>query len=480
MTFAFDNSYAGLPERFYARLPATPVKAPKLIKVNRALAFELNLDADFLESAEGVAILAGNAVPAGGAPLAAAYAGHQFGAFVPQLGDGRAILLGEVIGRDGQRRDIQLKGAGPTPYSRSGDGRAALGPVLREYIVSEAMAALGIPIDLLICVDVAWPYPVAANVKSAAHLYRSKWRIYPARPLIPAAGSRSHVENIDLDEPNSPIKEWSMVHMNITSYRSVQEWLLERMLGRLQIGGTGVQAASTLTTLGFPTLVHLTGRSPEQIAALQTADMEEFTTTQIAAFTATQFSAFSTTNVGALNSTQIGALTTTQVGALTTAQLGALTTTQIAALSATNVTALADTQIQALSATQLARLGTDAVAAFDGTQVAALSTTQVRALTATQVGALDTVDVAEFTDTQIAALTAAQVQAWSTTVIGNLAGTKIAALDVTQIPSLTVTQLDYLSTTNIGAFNTTQLYAFTSTQIASLDAAQIEAYLGAV
>ncbi|MBX7200533.1 MAG: YdiU family protein [Rhodospirillaceae bacterium] len=145
MTFAFDNSYAALPEHFYARLPATPVKAPKLIKVNRALAHDLKLDADFLESEAGVAILAGNAVPAGSAPLAAAYAGHQFGHFVPQLGDGRAILLGEVIGRDGTRRDIQLKGAGQTPYSRRGDGRAALGPVLREYIVSEAMAALGIP-----------------------------------------------------------------------------------------------------------------------------------------------------------------------------------------------------------------------------------------------------------------------------------------------------------------------------------------------
>ena len=145
MTFAFDNSYAALPERFYARLPATPVKAARLIKVNRALAHDLNLDADFLESPEGVAILAGNAVPSGGAPLAAAYAGHQFGSFVPQLGDGRAILLGEVIGRDGARRDIQLKGAGQTPYSRRGDGRAALGPVLREYVVSEAMAALGIP-----------------------------------------------------------------------------------------------------------------------------------------------------------------------------------------------------------------------------------------------------------------------------------------------------------------------------------------------
>ena len=94
---------------------------------------------------DGVAILAGSRVPDGAAPLAAAYAGHQFGHFVPQLGDGRAILLGEVIDRDGARRDIQLKGAGPTPFSRSGDGRAAIGPVLREYIVSEAFAALGIP-----------------------------------------------------------------------------------------------------------------------------------------------------------------------------------------------------------------------------------------------------------------------------------------------------------------------------------------------
>ena len=143
--FAFDNSYAAFPERFYARLPATPVAAPRLIKVNTALARELGLDPDFLQSPEGVEILAGNRVPEGSAPLAAAYAGHQFGNFVPQLGDGRAILLGEQIDRQGVRRDIQLKGAGRTPYSRGGDGRAALGPVLREYIVSEAMAALGIP-----------------------------------------------------------------------------------------------------------------------------------------------------------------------------------------------------------------------------------------------------------------------------------------------------------------------------------------------
>jgi serine/tyrosine/threonine adenylyltransferase len=141
----FDNSYARLPERFYARRAPTAVTAPRLIRLNRALAEDLGLDPDWLAGPEGVAALGGNVVPEGAEPIAAAYAGHQFGQFVSQLGDGRAVLLGEVIGRDGQRRDIQLKGAGPTPFSRRGDGRAALGPVLREYLVSEAMAALGIP-----------------------------------------------------------------------------------------------------------------------------------------------------------------------------------------------------------------------------------------------------------------------------------------------------------------------------------------------
>jgi uncharacterized protein YdiU (UPF0061 family) len=143
--FPFDNTYAALPDGFFARVAPTPVSSPKLIKLNRPLALHLGLDPEFLSSPEGAEILAGKRVPDGADPIAMAYAGHQFGHFVPQLGDGRAILLGEVIDADGVRRDIQLKGSGPTPFSRRGDGRAALGPVLREYVVSEAMAALGIP-----------------------------------------------------------------------------------------------------------------------------------------------------------------------------------------------------------------------------------------------------------------------------------------------------------------------------------------------
>src|SRR5882757_5619060 len=143
--FPFENTYAALPANFFARVAPTPVAAPRLIKLNRGLAVHLGLDPDLLSSPEGAEILAGKRVPDGADPIAMAYAGHQFGHFVPQLGDGRAILLGEVIDADGVRRDIQLKGSGPTPFSRRGDGRAALGPVLREYIVSEAMFALGIP-----------------------------------------------------------------------------------------------------------------------------------------------------------------------------------------------------------------------------------------------------------------------------------------------------------------------------------------------
>jgi uncharacterized protein YdiU (UPF0061 family) len=143
--FPFENTYARLPDRFYARVVPTPVRAPRLIRVNTKLALNLGLDPDWLAGPEGLEVLAGRAVPEAAEPIAMAYAGHQFGHFVPQLGDGRAILLGEVIDQQGVRRDVQLKGSGRTPFSRAGDGRAALGPVLREYVVSEAMAALGIP-----------------------------------------------------------------------------------------------------------------------------------------------------------------------------------------------------------------------------------------------------------------------------------------------------------------------------------------------
>ena len=141
MRATFDNSYARLPEHFYARQHPVPVTDPALVAVNTALAHDLGIDPDSITAA----VIAGNEVPEGAEPLAQLYAGHQFGNWVPQLGDGRALLLGEVIDRTGQRRDIQLKGAGRTPFSRGGDGRAWLGPVLREYVVSEAMHALGLP-----------------------------------------------------------------------------------------------------------------------------------------------------------------------------------------------------------------------------------------------------------------------------------------------------------------------------------------------
>lgn len=140
----FDNSYVRLPEALYARLNPVPVRAPRMVVFNKPLCAALGLDAGVLEGNEGTAIFAGNRIPAGADPIALAYAGHQFGHFTI-LGDGRAILLGEHITPSGERFDIQLKGSGLTPFSRRGDGRAALGPMLREYIISEAMHALGIP-----------------------------------------------------------------------------------------------------------------------------------------------------------------------------------------------------------------------------------------------------------------------------------------------------------------------------------------------
>ncbi|WP_018045703.1 protein adenylyltransferase SelO [Methylobacterium sp. 88A] len=185
----FDNSYVRLPDRFFARRAPTPVAAPRLIRLNRALAANLGMNPDWLAGPAGVGTLAGNSVPEGADPIATAYAGHQFGNFVPQLGDGRAVLLGEVVDRIGQRRDIQLKGAGPTPFSRRGDGRAALGPVLREYLVSEAMAALGIPTTRalaavatgeLVVRETRLPGAVLARV-AASHIRVGTFQYFAAR-----------------------------------------------------------------------------------------------------------------------------------------------------------------------------------------------------------------------------------------------------------------------------------------------------------
>ena len=143
--FSFDNSFARELEGMSVPWQPATVPAPRWLRLNRALADELGLDAEALASDEGLAFLAGNRVPEGAQPVAQAYAGHQFGGFSPQLGDGRALLLGEIIDPQGQRRDIAFKGSGRTPFSRGGDGKAAVGPVLREYLISEAMHALGIP-----------------------------------------------------------------------------------------------------------------------------------------------------------------------------------------------------------------------------------------------------------------------------------------------------------------------------------------------
>ncbi|TDL79570.1 YdiU family protein [Palleronia sediminis] len=169
--------YARLPDRLFVRVDPTPVRAPHALALNRPLATELGLDADWLASPEGVETLAGNRVPEGAQPIAQAYAGHQFGGWVPSLGDGRAVLLGEIATPDGPR-DLVLKGAGRTPYSRGGDGRAWLGPVLREYLVSEAMHAMGLP---------------TTRALAATATGETVWRERPLPGAVLARVARGHV-----------------------------------------------------------------------------------------------------------------------------------------------------------------------------------------------------------------------------------------------------------------------------------------------
>ena len=143
--FEFDNSFVRDLSGLYEPWQAAPAPAPRLLALNEELAAELGVDADALRTPDGVAVLVGNATPDGASPVAQAYAGHQFGGFSPRLGDGRALLLGEVLDVHGRRRDLHLKGSGRTPFARGGDGKAAVGPMLREYVIGEAMHALGIP-----------------------------------------------------------------------------------------------------------------------------------------------------------------------------------------------------------------------------------------------------------------------------------------------------------------------------------------------
>lgn len=183
----FDNSYARLPEGFFARQYPETVQAPRLVAFNAALAKLLKISAS--DSIELAGYFGGNIIPDGAEPLAQIYSGHQFGTYNPQLGDGRAVLLGETIGTDGIRRDIQLKGSGRTPFSRQGDGRAWLGPVLREYTVSEAMHALGIPTTrALAAVETGetvlrdGPMPGAVLTRVAqSHLRVGSFQIFAAR-----------------------------------------------------------------------------------------------------------------------------------------------------------------------------------------------------------------------------------------------------------------------------------------------------------
>ena len=187
--FAFDNTYAReLPGFYTAWQPAT-VPAPRLLFLNDTLAAELGLETSSLRGAEGAALFAGNALPEGAEPIAQAYAGHQFGGFSPQLGDGRALLLGEVVDRAGRRRDIAFKGSGRTPFSRGGDGKAAVGPMLREVLIGEAMHALGIPTTRALAVAATGetvrrelPLPGAVLTRVAAsHLRVGTFQYFLAR-----------------------------------------------------------------------------------------------------------------------------------------------------------------------------------------------------------------------------------------------------------------------------------------------------------
>ncbi|MGG7566152.1 protein adenylyltransferase SelO [Rhodovulum sp. DZ06] len=234
--FAFDTSYARLPERFYSPAPPAPAPDPAFLALNRPLAEQMGIDPERLASEEGRDALTGRAAPEGAALIAMAYAGAQFGHFVPQLGDGRAVLLGEVVGPDGARRDIQVKGAGRTPYSRMGDGKAPLGPALREYLVSEAMHALGVPTTRALAVlrtgEVVLrdaPLPGAVIVRVAtAHIRVGTFQYFASRGdregleiLLNHAAERAWPETLEADNPAAAF----LRAVSLAQAKLVAKWL---------------------------------------------------------------------------------------------------------------------------------------------------------------------------------------------------------------------------------------------------------------
>lgn len=217
----FDNSYARLPAPFHSRVDPTPVPSPRLLVFNRDLALALGLNPDRLDQAEAAPLFTGNRLPEGAEPIAQAYAGHQYGNLT-RLGDGRAILLGEHLTPSGQRVDLQLKGPGPTPYSRRGDGRAAVGPMLREYLVSEAMHCLGIPTTRSLAVastgepvfrERPLPGAVLARV-AASHIRVGTFELFAAlgdpdslRTLVDYTLRRHFPDRVDLPNPGLALLE---------------------------------------------------------------------------------------------------------------------------------------------------------------------------------------------------------------------------------------------------------------------------------
>jgi uncharacterized protein YdiU (UPF0061 family) len=237
LTIAFDNSYARDLEGMYLPWQGAVAPEPRMVLLNTALAEELGLDPAALAAPAGLAMLTGGAMPEGAAPLAMAYAGHQFGGFSPQLGDGRALLVGEVIDRAGRRRDIHLKGSGATPFSRGGDGKAALGPVLREYILGEAMHALGIPTTRALAAvatgETIWrqegPLPGAVLARVAAsHIRVGTFQFFAAR------GERERLQRLadhairrhDPDLAGAPDRYLAFLHRVVARQMAlVAQWM---------------------------------------------------------------------------------------------------------------------------------------------------------------------------------------------------------------------------------------------------------------